>query len=189
MYRCIRKLAKLIIKGYLRDAFWQIYGKTLRNPPTPKSPKTITFICKGNICRSPFAQYIAEQISMHSEQPEYRFLSAGIEVKPSTPPPKAAVEAAAKFGISMENHRSCPFDREMMRHSEMVFAMETWQFKALRKKNILRIKSVFSCHHSLKNPNWFCGKGSQPIILPIHMKKAYQFLLTVIHEWKCVIET
>ncbi len=134
MYRSTRKLLKLIIKGYLRDTFWLIYGKTLSNPPIPKGTKTIAFICKGNICRSPFAQYIAEQICQHNGQSEYRFFSAGIEVNTPTPPPTAAVRAAAKFGISMENHRSCPFDQQMMRYSEMVIAMETRQFQALKKQ-------------------------------------------------------
>lgn len=158
IYQSTRKLIKIIIKGYLRDAFWLIYGKTLRNPLLPKGAKKITFICKGNICRSPFAQYIAEKFCQQNTQSEYRFLSAGIDVKPSTPPPTTAVQAAATFGISMENHRSRPLDRKMMNQSDMVIAMETWQFHTLRKK-YPEDKDLFFLLPILEKSAKYSGKG------------------------------
>ena len=48
--------------GFKRTAkrlYWRTYGLFLTHPPVPPSPRSLLFVCKGNICRSPFAEAMA----------------------------------------------------------------------------------------------------------------------------------
>ncbi len=64
-----------------------------------KSIKKLIFICKGNICRSAYAHYIAKNIGI----PNDSFgLQAGIGIKP----PQNIINAAKRNGIDMHNHTS-----------------------------------------------------------------------------------
>ena len=41
--------------------YWSVYGRTICNPRLPQNINSILFVCKGNICRSPFAEYYASK--------------------------------------------------------------------------------------------------------------------------------
>lgn len=130
----LRKVLKKLIKGYLRDIFWDIYGKNVKNPYLPKSPKNFLFICKGNICRSPFAHLLAQRIYINGINEDKIFLSAGLRVPKPLPSPAEAVSSAASFGIHLFAHRSTALTLEMIKSSDMILSMETWQFRTLKKQ-------------------------------------------------------
>ena len=54
---------KKFIKGTTREFYWRIYGRAIQNPQMPDAPGSFLFICKGNICRSPFAEHLAKKIA------------------------------------------------------------------------------------------------------------------------------
>jgi protein-tyrosine phosphatase len=126
----IHPALKKIVKGYLRDRWWDIYGQRLKNPQFEKQPRSVLFICKGNICRSPFAEFAAKHIassSMHID-------SAGLDVEGPKPSPVSAVLAAQSFCIDLSGHRSKQVDAGLMEAFEMIVAMEAGQFHVLRKQ-------------------------------------------------------
>jgi protein-tyrosine phosphatase len=127
-------LIKKLIKGYLRDIYWNILGKTIKNPDWSNAPKSIEFICKGNICRSPFAQYIVEKTAGSRINDEIKIDSAGLEAKERDRSPGNAILAASDYGINLENHKPKSIDRKMFEGSAMVIVMETCQFQALKKR-------------------------------------------------------
>src|SRR5262249_44708334 len=63
--------------------------------------QTILFVCKGNRCRSPFAEAYARGV-LGSER---RVLSAGYDPKQGRPCPKHAVAAAREVGVDLTAHR------------------------------------------------------------------------------------
>lgn len=128
-----RNLLKKIVKGYLRDIYWDIYGKTNKNPDCLKKTESFIFVCKGNICRSPFAHYMAQKIASSGVKCNIKFDSAGLEVKEPKSSPENAVLAALDYGLDLKSHRSRILDRIMFEGSTMVIAMETWQFKTLKR--------------------------------------------------------
>lgn len=85
---------------------------------------SILFICKGNICRSPFAERLTKKL-----RPELKVYSAGTDVKISKSPPKTAIIASEKFNIDMGTHLSKPLTKDVLLESQLVIIMELSQYK------------------------------------------------------------
>lgn len=124
-------MIKLFIKNIVSSIYWSLYGKSIRNPKIPSHVKSILFICKGNICRSPFAEIFSKHNISISNQ--YLFSSAGIYVESPQVPPVEAVIAANDFGIDLQGHTSKSINYRMIESFDLIVAMEVWQFKYLNK--------------------------------------------------------
>lgn len=63
----------------------------------------VLFVCTGNICRSPMAEYLARHLT-----PEYGmvFSSAGTGTHPRVGPSSGTTKVMAELGIDLEGHRS-----------------------------------------------------------------------------------
>ena len=120
------------VKRILKNAYWRIYGAFLTNPPVPASPRSFLFICMGNICRSPFAEVAARR--HFSDAHGMTFRSAGIVVNHPRESPPGTLAAAKTFGIDLSGHRSQKVDEDLVAAADMVFGMEAWHFRSLRKK-------------------------------------------------------
>jgi protein-tyrosine phosphatase len=124
-------MIKHFIKCILSNIYWSGYGKTISNPKIPLQVKSILFVCKGNICRSPFAEISSKHNIGISNQ--YIFSSAGIYVKSPQVPPHEAVIAANDFGIDLQGHKSKSINYRMMESNDLIVVMEVWQYKYLNK--------------------------------------------------------
>lgn len=129
----VRKIGRKWIKGYLRDFVWHLYGMHLHHQPMDlRHDRSLLFICKGNICRSPFAHLMAAKLLGNKNATTV--CSSGLHVKKSIAPPALAVEAAARFGIDLDRHRSKQIDLLQVEQADLVFAMEVWQWRMLRRQ-------------------------------------------------------
>jgi len=122
-------------KRYAKDLFWEIYGRRIRTAELSNPPRSILFICKGNICRSPFADRLAKKIFAGSLSYPIAVDSAGLDVKTPLPSPPNAVEAAGNFEIDLRNHRSKRFTAEMFGEFDMIVSMETRQYQVLSRSS------------------------------------------------------
>lgn len=86
------------------------------------SPRSILFLCTGNICRSPYAEkaFVREWTSTSTpiEAVSGGFLESG------RPSPPEAVRIARERGIELEAHRSRQVDPEMLENADLVVVME-----------------------------------------------------------------
>ena len=119
------------VKRILKNACWRAYGAFFANPPVPASPRSFLFICMGNICRSPFAEAAARLYFPDAH--EMTFRSAGIVVNHPRESTPEAMAAAKTFGIDLAKHRSQKVDEDLVAAADMVFGMEAWHFRSLRK--------------------------------------------------------
>ena len=142
-----------MIKDALKSIYWNFKGIMLRNPPIPVDVKSILFICKGNICRSPFAEHIARKYLLNLMQ--CKITSAGLLVDEPIAPPLEAVEAAKRFEVDIGNHKSKSVNFELIESHDMVFVMEAWQFNFLR--------------------NIFLGHEKKFFLLPLYYCKRNEF--------------
>ncbi len=126
----IRPFFKNFIKVYLRDCWWSLYGKKFKNPDIFGPINSILYICKGNICRSTFAEHISRKIVNNDHM---LFASAGLQVNQSTPSPEQAILTGRKFDIDLEKHFSKPVDQKMMQSYDLVLTMEARQLQNLQK--------------------------------------------------------
>lgn len=130
----LRPIARRWVKEIPRDIFWHIYGRKIRNPSFARPPCSVLFICKGNICRSAFAQYFSVKTCRENLSRGARFLSAGLEAKPSDAPPRMAISAAKRFGVDMRYHRPTMINADLVESVEMVVAMEVYQAKNIERR-------------------------------------------------------
>ncbi len=132
------------IKDQLVDLWWQARGASLRNPPLPASVSSIVFICKGNICRSAFAERLTHQSMRNAAgEKKLRVESAGLKARQGTPPPAMAVEVAKEFGVTMAGHCSKRLTDDMANTADMIIAMEPGQVGEILKKYPHRRRYVF----------------------------------------------
>lgn len=124
---------KTYIKKPLENGYWWLYGSTVKQPSVPVNPRSFLFICKGNVCRSVFAQGLAEKIAAEKGIPIALFDSAGLEVTTACPPPKEALRVAKEFGVALDGYRSKRISREMAESFDMVIAMEARQVDVLER--------------------------------------------------------
>jgi len=132
MVKRIKTTIKRIILRPIKSLYWGFYGSTLRNPRITSPKGKILFVCKGNICRSPFAEHYTKKT--FQEGWGYEAESVGLEVAKSLPSPSEAVVVAREFGVSLDEHKSKRLERKMFASFDLVFTMEARHFNFLRKK-------------------------------------------------------
>jgi len=121
------------VKKPLRDLWWRLYGNVIKNPALPKNPKSFLFICKGNICRSPFAEHFSRTLATQFHLHEAVFYSAGLEVNKPSPSPSEAITAAKGFDVTLNNHLSKMVTPELVQSSDMAITMEAPHLNTLRR--------------------------------------------------------
>ena len=90
--------------------------------------KRLVFVCTGNTCRSPMAEYILKSI-LSQKNPyvleRYEIMSRGIMFIDGQPPSIDALEILSeKEGINASGHRSKRIDRNTILSSDLIIVME-----------------------------------------------------------------
>lgn len=80
----------------------------------------ILFVCKGNVCRSPFAEGYARRHMNHG----VALRSAGYLPRAARGCPPLGVEAARMLGVELEAHRSAALSDAMMHEADVVFVFD-----------------------------------------------------------------
>jgi glycine hydroxymethyltransferase len=87
----------------------------------PSAKHVITFVCTGNVCRSP----MAECIFKHRVGPDapWEACSAGVYALDGSPPSPASVQALADWNMDLSAHRSRMLTRELADASYLIVVM------------------------------------------------------------------
>jgi protein-tyrosine phosphatase len=91
--------------------------------------RRVLFVCTGNICRSPMAQFLAERLARESGLP-LKPASAGVEAEVGKGMTPGAVRALASLGVRGAQHVARQLDEEMLSYANEVYAM-TREHKAV----------------------------------------------------------
>lgn len=67
--------------------------------PHSESHQRLVFVCTGNICRSPFAEFVARNYGIEA-------VSVGTDTRGGDDANSDAVKAARRFGLDLSDHRS-----------------------------------------------------------------------------------
>lgn len=98
--------------------------------------RLITFVCTGNICRSP----MAERLLRHALAAEngalkgYETSSCGVAAYAGEPASANSVRALQPVGIDLNDHRSRPLSQELLDESLVVFGMTGSHLRAIRSQ-------------------------------------------------------
>lgn len=112
------------LKSHFRELYWLFYRKRIKFPLLRPSSRSFLFVCNGNICRSPFAEYLARKMANEKGLFDLRFESAGIEVGNEIPPPQIAKEVALEYGIDLSGHLSKSINKINLKNFDMIISMQ-----------------------------------------------------------------
>ena len=84
----------------------------------------LVFVCKGNICRSPYAEARARSLGLDS-------ISMGLDTRPESLADPQAIRAAALNGLNLVAHRSTLFDSSVLGPSDLLIGFEPWHAQAM----------------------------------------------------------
>lgn len=107
-----------VINKWYHSVTYRHYAKRRATFRLKKS-KTVLFICKGNICRSPFAYYYLKQ-----KKPNLLVESCGYIPKSKRTSPNVAVEAAREFDIDMSSHLSKVVTEKNIDDADIIFVFD-----------------------------------------------------------------
>lgn len=93
--------------------------------------RTLTFLCHGNICRSPYAAHALERKLPPVFSDRLLVESAGF-IGPGRPSPAEAVEVAAERGVDLSQHRSQLVTPDLLSSADLVFVMDAQQRRRIR---------------------------------------------------------
>ena len=91
-----------------------------------KSVDRLVFVCKGNICRSAYAEAVAKSLGCEA-------ISCGIDTIKDAPANLDAVMMADKHGFDLKQHKTQPVKCAALKSSDLLIAMEPWQLEFLQK--------------------------------------------------------
>lgn len=84
--------------------------------------KKLLFVCTGNICRSPIAQFLAARMAREAGLP-WSAASAGVAAEVSWGMEPGAVKALAARGVTSASHSARQLDERMMAESDAIYAL------------------------------------------------------------------
>lgn len=91
-----------------------------------QSIERLVFVCKGNICRSAYAEAVARSLGVKS-------VSCGIDTRNNAPADDDAIRMAEKKGIALSEHKTTPLQLMSFKKGDLLIAMETWQVEHLER--------------------------------------------------------
>jgi len=114
----------------------------------------ILFVCKGNICRSPFAEYYLKKLIKKYDVHGLEVYSAGLNRIEGRMPPENAIKAAIRFSVDISRHRSRAISKELLKKSDIIFVMDVYEYNYIIKNFPEVSKKIFmlGCFNSKLNP-------------------------------------
>jgi len=91
------------------------------------SVERLVFVCKGNICRSAYAEALARSLGVES-------VSCGLHTRLGLPANERAIQTASLRGVDLKTHRTMPIENFRLRKNDLFIVMEPWQAEHLKGK-------------------------------------------------------
>lgn len=92
-----------------------------------RAVKRLVFVCRGNICRSPYASLKARSLGVHA-------ISFGMEAADGTPADPVASHNALFRGVDLSTHRSARIESAHLSDGDVVIMFEPSQLAAFRRR-------------------------------------------------------
>lgn len=122
------------IRRWLRNAPDRLMHSARRTAAVKRlqrtSPRTVLFLCHGNVCRSPFAAAVLAR-ALEPTNARVSIASAGF-IGPNRSSPPEALASASRFGIDLASHRSALITPDAISSTDLVVVMSATQARAVR---------------------------------------------------------
>lgn len=101
-------------------------------------PKSIIFVCTGNICRSAYAE---KKFALMLNDSSIKISSAGLETQDGKFADSMAIEVAKKRGVDLREHRTSFADEEKLRAADLILVMDSSHYRKIKPE--LRAKTRY----------------------------------------------
>jgi len=126
----LRRIALPLIRASERERVLHDWRRRRAGEPAlPSHVQSVAFVCKGNICRSPFGAALLARAC-----PALRVTSYGLDAADDCPAEPAAQSLARAYGVDLDAHRTRRLDDEVMREVDLLLVMEAWQASAIERR-------------------------------------------------------
>lgn len=158
-------------------------------PSSIKNLRHIVFVCKGNVCRSVFAEYYLRNLNSINGR-DLKIESCGLDTDQGIVSPPDAIQVAKDFSLDLSPHRSVATSASGLGEANIIIAMEYSHYIRLgtefpQHKNKIRLLREFAPWPY----NLFCniydpfGLGKYKIRQCfVHMQKALDRLWDLIEK-------
>lgn len=102
--------------------------------------RLIVFVCTGNICRSPMAEYLFRTHIM--SQPDIEVRSSGVMAGYGAPASRYALKALEELGVDGSAHRSQPVTPDMVWNAELLVVMTAQHRDILTERHPEAVKKI-----------------------------------------------
>ena len=89
------------------------------------SVERLVFVCKGNICRSAYAEALTKTLGMDA-------VSCGLDTRLGRPANEGTLRVAKLKGIDLRAHTTTPIQEVNLKKNDLLVAMEPWQAEQLK---------------------------------------------------------
>lgn len=109
--------------------------------------RKLLFVCTGNICRSPMAEGIFNDlVRKNQKETDYLATSAGIFARDGQGASQEAVEAVKDMGIDISRHSSQGVCEKLLEESDLVITMTNSHKDAIESKFFKYKDKVFAIY-------------------------------------------
>lgn len=110
---------------YYKYRIWELIGGFRQCTNIKwKNVERLVFVCRGNICRSPYAEMRARKFNLNT-------ISAGFHIQEGRGANIAATNNALKRGIMMDKHESRCINNILIDEHDLLIGMEPWHAERL----------------------------------------------------------
>jgi predicted ATP-grasp superfamily ATP-dependent carboligase/protein-tyrosine-phosphatase len=122
------KTTRKLMGVLVRSALWRRWQAQQLREALAARP-TLVFLCKGNVCRSPFAELYARR-ALGADAEELAIVSVGTWPEAGRCCPEAAVAVAREWGLELDGHRSRRLSPELAARAGAIICMDLENYEA-----------------------------------------------------------
>jgi protein-tyrosine-phosphatase len=112
----------------------------------PQHVSRVLVLCRGNICRSPFAaELLRKRATERNIGLDIR--SAGIDTSPGHDAHALAKAASRGYGVDLDHHRTTPLTMDLVSWADLILVMEPAHVVSLRGISSAARKKTFLLGH------------------------------------------
>jgi protein-tyrosine phosphatase len=163
-------------RGFVRACwhrFLYLFGKYRQYRQVDwQSIERLVFVCKGNICRSAYAEAVAHSLGIDA-------VSCGLDTIENAPANRDAILTAMGLGFDLQEHKTTPIMYMVLRKTDLLVVMEPWQGEFLEM------------HLTRKHHKTLLGIWAKPVLPHIqdpygsssaYFNKSFGFIKDSVHE-------